>query len=209
VRFKLRLSLAALSVAAAVTSSGCSTVVLSQDPQQQETAAEHAALAEAASAVAAAPWPKTAPASWSERLAGADQPELRISTTDAAQHYVASLGVARRDAVLAEAARHLSAARALVEVAEAMSGALRPVMADVSLVEGAISDLRQARDIYLASLKLIDRAGEPVAAAEARRLKSDFGAVIGALGAAADRLAEEVESDPRRTFAGPAPRFVN
>lgn len=82
-------------------------------------------------------------------------------------------------------------------------------MSDVSVVEKAILDLREARDVYLASLKLIARAGEPVASTESRRLKAEFGAAIEDLGAAADRLADEAENDPRRTFAGPAARFLN
>lgn len=200
-------ALAGLFVAALAT--GCTTVVLSDSSEQERTAVEHAALVEAAAAIARTPWPKPESASWTDRLAGATDTGPRISHDDAARTYVETLPAPRKDAALGDAAQHLGAARALVLAAEAASGALRPAMSDVSVVEKAILDLREARDVYLASLKLIARAGEPVASTESRRLKAEFGAVIEDLGAAADRLADEAENDPRRTFAGPAARFLN
>ena len=195
---ELRRRLSALAgLVLAATASGCATVVVSENAQRDQLAAEHAALAEAQSA------------SWSDRLAGAADAEARSSTEDAARAYVASLAAPRKDAALGDAAYHLGAARALVLAAETASGSLRPAMSDVSVIENAIMDLRAARDVYLASLKLIQRAGEPVPAAETRQLKAEFGAAIENLGAAADRLADEAESDPRRTFAGPSAQFLN
>ena len=173
---------------ALLAAGGCSTVILSENSHSPQSAAEHAALVEAASAVSQAGWPKPQEASWSDRLTGGEANSARVSEDDAAEVYVATLGAPRKSALLDDAARHLEAARALAAAADAAASTLRPAMADVSVVETAIADLRQARDIYLKSLDLVARDGEAIASAERRRLKADFGYAIKELGAAADAL---------------------
>jgi hypothetical protein len=170
-----------------LTAGGCSTVLV-PEKSLSENVAERAALVEAAAAVAETRWPKPEAASWSDRLAG-DATKSDVSESDAARIYAASLETPRKAALLEDASRHIAAGRDLVGVAAAAAEAIRPAMSDVSVVEAAIADLRQARDIYLASLKLIGREGEPVASSESRELKSEFAAVIEDLGAAADARA--------------------
>lgn len=195
--------------AAVAAASGCSTVVLSENQNSnREAAIEHAALAAAASAVSQTRWPKPVAVSWSERLAGGAG---RFSEDQAAEFYVAQLGAPPRKAiVLADAAFHLSAAQSLIDAAGAASHALRPMMADVAVVETAIADLRQTREIYLSCLKQLGREGENVNADEVRELKAAFSFVLEKLGTAADEIAERAELDGSKTFAGPAAsRFIN
>ena len=191
---------------------GCSTVIKSENSETLRAAAvEREALIAAAGAVVETKWPKPDGADWGARLVGAAPSGSRdVSENDAAAMYLAKLGPApRKGALLADAAVHIGAAQELARAAEATAQAVRPARADVSIIEEAIVDFRQTRDIYLATLKTIAKDGEPVTSSETKALKASFAGAIEALSAAADDLADSVERDDTETFAGPVSKFVN
>jgi hypothetical protein len=200
---------AAASAAVLAASGGCSTVILSEDSRHAAVAAvEREALASAAAAVAETPWPREPQASLADRLTGVSA--LPSSDANLAERFVDSLAEPRKPVVLAAAFANIEAARRLSETGESALTAIRPAMSDVAVVEAAIADLKKNRDIYVASLKLIARAGEPVESEELRRLRAGFSDAIGDLGRVADALAERMDDDATRTFASPAAaKFVN
>lgn len=184
---------------------GCSTVLFSENNSAARTAAiEREALIDAAETVSRTNWPEPEKVSWQARIVhiGAD----RVSESDAIGIYLTSLGATgdRYSKVLRDAEGHLRAADGLALAAANAAQSVRPVMEDVSVVEDAIGDLRQTRDIYVESLKILAKQGEPVSSSTVRELKSDFDAAIKSLGAVADELADRIADDDTETFAGPA-----
>lgn len=189
---------------------GCSTVILSDaNTQARATAIEHEALKAAAKAVSQTPWTRPDEASLTERLTVGIAGGARFSEADAARQYLESLSAPKISGLFADAGRQLGAAETLIEAADAATTAIRPAMSDVVVVETAISDLRQSRDIYLVALKELARGDAKIDPSEIKALKASFGAAIERLGAAADELAERVDDDETRTFAGPAAKFLN
>lgn len=184
---------------------GCSTVLFSEDNSAARTAAiEREALIDAAETLSRTSWPEPENVSWQARIVhiGAD----RVSKSDAVEIYLASLGETgdRYSKVLRDAEAHLRAADDLALAAANAAQSVRPVMDDVSIVEEAIGDLRQTRDIYVESLKALAKLGEPAPSPTVRELKSGFDTAIKTLGAVADELADRIADDDTETFAGPA-----
>lgn len=200
---------AAVAAALISASGGCSTVIVSDRSGQSPIAAvEREALSRAAAAVAETPWPRKPQASLAEQLAGAGGRTL--GEQDLAQRFVDGLDAPRKPIVLAAALANIEAAQHLAAAGDAALTAIRPAMSDVAILESAIADLKENRDVYVASLKLIARGGEPVDGDELRRLRAEFSNVIGDLGQVADALADRTNDDVTRTFAIPAAsRFVN
>ncbi|MEZ5982000.1 MAG: hypothetical protein R3C54_06780 [Parvularculaceae bacterium] len=187
---------------------GCSTVVFSENTSTQRAAAvEREALIDAASQVAKTKWPHPQNASWQARFISMSPGGERLSQSETINAYLNSLSSdqSKPEQVLADAQGHLAAASALARAANAAAGSIRPVKADVAIVEEAIGDLRDTRDIYVASLKSLAKHGEPVQTTNVRELKSEFDDAIRELGAAADLLADRVDGDQTETFAAPGP----
>jgi hypothetical protein len=196
-----------MTAAVLLAAGGCSTVVMSDRGASSAAAVvERDALTAAAAAVSDTPWPRTGAASFADRLSGS---ERRPGRTEAATIYVASISGVKKPVILAAAAAHAESARRLAVVADSALEAIRPLMTDVAVVEDAIGELKDIREIYVEALKLIARQGEPVDAEEIRRVRGQFTLAIRELGAAADALAERADRDPTRTYAGPPARFVN
>lgn len=191
-----RAVLAAMAFAAA----GCSTVIKTSSENDTESAAERAALVEAAADAAWSPWPKPSSSSIAERLAGEEERPDQVSRDDAVDAYVGVLkSLPDGESVLIEdAGRHLNAAKTLKAAVEVARDSSRPRLSDVALVEDAIADLRETRTIYVASLKKIDGEKETL-----EKLKRDFDEAIKDLGDAADELAENAMKRRAENFAGP------
>lgn len=185
----------------AFSACACSTVIKSERSQGAKvTEADREALRAAAANVADAPWPKPTSSSLAERLAGMEPEGDKLSRDDAVDAYVEALSE-KPDAenrLMADADRHILAARALNEVAEAACESAAPQMADVALLEDAIADLRETRAIYVASLKEID--GDKL---NIELVKRSFDDVIKTLGDVADDLANNAVKKNSRNFAGP------
>lgn len=185
---------------AILASSACSTVIKTQSAREEQASGEaREALQQAADEVARVSWPKPSSSSFADRIAGADPGGESVSRDDAIKAYVAALAEASdpEAALMAEADRHLRAAGALKDVCAIAAISPSPRLSDVALVEDAISDLRETRAIYVASMKKLDAEGR-----EAERLKDSFDRVIKDLGEAADDLAEIAMNRRSENFAG-------
>lgn len=183
-----------------VAAAGCSTVIRNDAAREAAAGAEErAALREAAAEMAKAPWPKTTSSTLSERLAGTASDADEMSRDDAVDVYLRAL--AEKDdaqaALLADADRHVASARAFAAAAQEASQAPDPRLSDVSLVEDAISTLRETRAIYVASLKKLDGDEQEIDA-----VKSSFDDLIKSLGDVADDLAEKAMKRTSLNFDG-------
>lgn len=197
--FGFRPAFAAFLVA--FSSAGCSTVIRADGAEElQASASERQALRDAATVVAKTPWPKPSSSTLAERLTGVEPDRDKVSRDDAIDVYVDALSKREEaeKALMADADRHLEAARALNAVAEAACDAPNPRLADVALLEDAISDLRETRSIYVASLKKLD--GDDL---NIELLKQSFDDVIKSLGVVADDLAKNAMNKNAEAFAGP------
>lgn len=182
---------------------GCSTAIFSENRASGRTVTvEREALAAAAAAVAETKWPEPQEESWGARLAGFIAGGDEAGKDGAVSAYLASMppGAAPQAVIFADAARHLAAAAALAEAADAAAQSIRPQKNDIAIVESAIARLRENRDIYVAALKAVDRAGEPVDEDAIRLLKAEFNQAIKAVGAAADQLADSIARERNATF---------
>ncbi len=193
--------LAGVSAILAIGACGCSTVIRSETAIDEEAGvAERAALRSAARDLAKAPWPKPSTSSFAERLAGVDAGGDQISRDEAVDAYLAALPASdgAEGALMADAGRHLEFASALKRVAEIAGDGSRLRLADVALLEEAISDLRETRSIYVASIRKLDGDEDNV-----DLLKESFDRVIKDLGEVADDLADKAMKESAQGFAGP------
>ncbi len=180
---------------------GCSTVIRSETAIDEDAgAAERAALRSAAFDLAKTRWPKPSTSSFAEKLAGSDAGDDRISRNDAVDAYLAALSASdsAEEFVMADAGRHLELAGALRDVAEIACDGSRLRLSDVALLEDAISDLRETRSIYVASIRKLDGDKDNV-----DLLKVSFDRVIKDLGEVADELADRALKEGAQSYARP------
>ncbi|MEL7487577.1 MAG: hypothetical protein AAGJ87_10230 [Pseudomonadota bacterium] len=173
---------------------------------------ERQALKDAAEHVSKIHWPEPQAAGWSARLAGvvSGSKSTGVTRKDAIDAYLLVLASSddptRR--LVSDAETQLRAADAMANAAEDAAFAQRPSMSDVAIVEAAIGDLREARDIYIASAKVVaatDAEKDAIVAA----LKTDYARAITEIGQAADLIADRVASDRTRTIAQPRASGAN
>lgn len=201
----------ALAGLACVSATACSTVVM-KEPAAVSVAAspDRDALAAAAAAVSDSKWPKPDAADLGGlfSLGGG-----RVTESDAVDAYIASLGQGpgRGVSVLKDAYLHIDAAYALARAADQAVSRVEPVADDVRLVENAISDLRKARNVYLASLKTLEKSGDGVESRTANALKGAFDDAIREIGVAADAMSDRLaraKVDAARAAAPLPSRFA-
>ncbi len=186
-------------------SSGCATIVLSDNQSSERSAtAAHSALVSAAADVSSADWPRGDRGFWEGNFADL----TGAGKDDKVDVYLASLapGPGRVAAIQSDAWDKLRSAGALVDAAHSAAEAVQPAAADVDVVETAIGNLRECRDVFIASLKAAAKQGDPVDGAALRALKAAFNESISDLGAAADKLADRVANDRTKTYARPGSR---
>lgn len=170
--------------------------------------AEREALKTAAAEVSRTAWPKPENPSLGARLTGfigGDRDS--VSKDDAVEAYVAILITEKAPGsqLMEDAARHLEAAWLLAEAADAAAVSVRPTGSDIAVVESAIGDLREHRDIYLATVKMLEKSNALAAQNDPdEAIKTSFNEAIKLIGAAADRLADRIDNDRSETYAQPA-----
>ena len=192
----------------AIAPSGCASVVLG-DPAANRSAAaapasERLALSEAAADLATTKWraPDDAAGGW--RIAGVfSADDARFTRDDAIAGYIDQLVETSSpiEVLLADARINLDAATRLVRVAEMVSAALDPRMADVTVLEDAITALREQRSIYLAAMRRLETAAGADAKLARKSLKAAFEARIASLGEVADLLADRAHARSTSSLA--------
>lgn len=183
---RVRARLWAAAGLACVLSTGCSTVVIREPQAAVASAAGQSDLILAAEAVSETRWPRSE-GGLSSMFGGGD-------SSDSAASYVAQLGEGpgRGVAVLKDAYVHIDAAHRLAAAADRATAITQPSDEDVRVVESAIGDLRDARDVYLASLRALGAEGDGVEPRTEQSLKAAFNEAIREIGAAADALSDRV-----------------
>lgn len=129
----------------------------------------------------------------------------RFTKSDAIAFYVDVLPAQGRfSALLADADRTLNDAEKFHAVANNTVRAARVTSGDIALVEECIRALREQRDIYTAAAEKLEDAGDFVDDRQIAQMRRRFGAVVRALGDAADDLAERHGNDRNATIAASA-----
>lgn len=165
--------------------------------------AERNLLKEAANDVARTKWRAPEPTPMLAWITG--DAKDRFTKSDAIAFYVDVLPEQGRfSALLADADRTLADAEKFHAIARNAVHAPRVTSSDIALVEECIRALREQRDIYTAAAENLEDAGERVDDAQIAQMRRRFGAVVRALGDAADNLAERHGNDRNATIAAPA-----
>ncbi len=183
---------------------GCSSVVMSGGPGASEAiSTEREALRTAAKDVTAVNWPKPTSRSFDLGFTGIiSSSKEKVTKRDAVRAYAAQLA-AMGDAkarLVEDAQTHLMAADILIRACERTALFAKPQMSDIAVVEGAIGALREAKEVYIAALKVVVE-DEDTERFVTRGLKSDFIRAIRDVGEAADLLADKVADNRRKDMA--------
>ena len=187
---------------------GCAVNPLSsQSNDQNTTVAERDLLADAASAVEDAPWPRPQQVSFISRITGAGDDD-RITKSDAAALYANSLSPAGARFVQLErdAQANLSAATRLRHTADMALYAPRLTNNDVAMVETAIQALRENRQVFVNAAHQIEKTGESIDDEKLDAIRDAYTAAIRDLGETADALADRLDHDRSENYAAPTPR---
>ncbi|MEO0850204.1 MAG: hypothetical protein AAFY04_02200 [Pseudomonadota bacterium] len=200
------------------SASGCVTVIdggaqsVQTAAQSLETYAKRATILDAIDTLADTPWPAGEKTAFSNRMSaillGGEQKPVDVASPVA--HYVTTLRQLPAGDQLpqlqSDARSHLAAAR-LVEIA--IDRALPDFSAsrnDIVAVEGAIASLRDARNVYVASLKTLASENGEISARTISGLKRDFTQASRGLSERADLLAAIVDARDIPTSPNPVAR---
>jgi len=199
--------------ALALLASGCASVKIQMPGSQSQAAIlshERTALALSANQLKNTPWPKPTKVKASGRminmLFGADAEKKGLSREQACDIYLDGLRDANGLAhlkVLADADQTLTQGRALAEAGRMTTLAIQPTSDDVAMMEAAIADLQESRDMYVMSLKKLRNDGEDVSSADIKELKRAFTQTIIDIGHAADVVAEKAALNKAAQYAAP------
>ncbi len=200
---KTVLIIAGLGLAA----TGCASVKISNpenDRQQlvaQVGAKERVALKMATRDLGKTPWPEITDETLSVRMVnamfGVPSKTTGMSREDALEIYAMRL---RREAspevaLLRDANLTLRQARQVAEAGRMAAVAINPNSTDIVVLEGAISDVRECREMYLAALKMLRKEGHEFTKQEQTELKAAFSQTIQDIGSTADLVAERLSAN--------------
>ena len=187
-------------------SGGCAVLPVKShaDLRPDGVVGERDMLVEAAKAVETTPWPKPQPVSLISRIAGGGDSN-RVTFSDSVAAYVTALHAPDGSVgpLAADARGNIADAVKLNDLARAAIHAPRLSTNDVTLVENAIRALRENRRVYEAAAKELKNSEGFIDPIEIEMIVHDYRAAVRALSETADRLAERIENDRSRTYAGP------
>ncbi len=203
-----------VSLAFMVGLSGCASVRLNMGDeaklkQAEKISHERAALAEASRALNITPWPEVSSHKPSARLVnllfGKDEP-AGMSREAACATYIESLSVTPQMLAVRiqmDADQTLARGRVVAEMGRQASQSLQPNQDDVVLMEAAIANLREARTMYVMSLKMARKRGAPITNSEIDDLSHAFQQTMTDIGLAADVVAQQAADNNRSNYAEP------
>ena len=178
---------------------GCA-VTGGQSSSQIETqivsiSVERAAFTTAAQEVLIAPWQRPDDSSVFTRLISGDDDAPRLSLGDVAQLYAAELMETPSpfDAMLADAAANLDAAKKLNTSALELLDQEALSFDDVAQLEAAIKVLRENRQVLVSTARLIKRSGSQLDEARVDALRDAYKLTAKDLGRAADAIANQID----------------
>lgn len=195
---RVHLQLACISALAA-TMTGCASVQLGKGAEEAavlEPVHEREAMADALERLEANPWDEQeaeqGPALMTVLFGGSGP-----SPQDEAKAYLSGLEVkqaAKPGAVRRDVDVTLAAAWNMVDAGRAASTSVQPKLADVRMVEEAITEARHCRLVYAQAMTLMARDGLDVAREDVVYVKDEFTRAIIELGRTADSLSKRMDS---------------
>ncbi len=191
-----------LTIGMSLLASGCASVKLSMPGQEKDSleanagARERVALLAATRELERTPWPAVAETSLSSRMVnamfGVKATADGMSRDEALDVY--AMRLARQNyptgALMRDANVTLRQARKVAESGRLAAAAIKPSSSDIAVLETAISNVRECREMYLAAMKELKKDGHTVAKQDQTELKEAFSQTIQDIGATADLVAE-------------------
>ena len=207
-----------LAVCAVLALPGCASVKVSlpgtaakETPRHASAnVSQRAALIKASSRLNETPWPTPTKTSAKEKMVGllfghkAD--ENTVSEGQALDIYLADLTAtsAPGQKILKDADRSLMLARHVAEAGRLAATAYPPRRDDLIALEGAIGDIRQCREMYVAAMKKLRSDGAAISDRDIKEVKRAFTQTIRDVGMTANLLADRAD-DPDRAVQYAAP----
>ena len=180
-----------------LAATGCASVKISvpgtgDDAQQAQIYSERVALNDAADALSEYPWGETPSNGVVSVLFGtiAENEKSR-----AVRDYVEEIEARGDDPVtevFADADASLAYARQVVEAGRQTIDAILPRSTDIATLERAISDARECRNMYVATLEYLDREDAEVSSDEIHLVRDAFSQTIDDMALTADLVANRV-----------------
>ena len=156
---------------------------------------ERVALLEATEALANQPWGEADEGGMMSMLFG----NSRNGETDRlVDEYLATAKADGADPVLTvmqDMHTSLANARHVAEAGRQAVVAITPVPSDITMLEDAIGEARECRDMYVKALKVLDRRGASITRDEVRDVRDAFTQTIADIGQTADLVAERVSDE--------------
>ncbi|MEO0320264.1 MAG: hypothetical protein AAF199_05150 [Pseudomonadota bacterium] len=200
------------------TATGCVTVIdggaqsVHSAAQSLETYAKRATILDAIDKLAQTPWPAGDKTVFSDRMSAIILGGEKKATDSASpvQYYVASLNQLPAGEQLGQltqdAQTHLTSARNVEIAIDRALPDFSALREDIVAVESAIASLRDARNIYVASLKMLSQDNSEITARSIAGLKHDFTLASRGLSERADLLAAIVDARDISTPPDPVAR---
>ncbi|WP_306250579.1 hypothetical protein [Parvularcula sp. IMCC14364] len=198
---------------AAVGFSGCASVKIAMPGAATDEAVSLAGVHERAALVSATrqldrtPWPEITEENFSGRmmtaLFGGEQKNDGVSRDAALEAYAAMLAAERspQAVLMQDANATLRHARMVSESGRQAAYAMNPSSGDISVLESAIADVRESRDMYVGTLRLLRKKGFDIDRDFEQELKKAFTQTIQDIGTSADIVADRVSSAATAQYA--------
>ncbi|MCI5043945.1 MAG: hypothetical protein MRY72_04550 [Aquisalinus sp.] len=168
---------------------------------------ERAALVSATRQLDRTPWPAITEAGFTGRmmssLFGAEDYNDGVTKEAALESYADMLAAQANPTatLMQDANTSLRQARLVSEAGRQAAYAMNPSSDDISVLESAISDVRESRDMYVGALRLLRKKGFDIDRTTEQDLKKAFTQTIQDIGASADIVADRVSSAATAQYA--------
>ncbi|MCI5047392.1 MAG: hypothetical protein MRY59_07805 [Aquisalinus sp.] len=196
-----------------ITTSGCASVKIAMPGAETGKEVSLAGVKERAALVSATrqldrtPWPTITEAGFTGRmmssLFGAEDPNDGVTKEAALEIYADMLAAQANPTatLMQDANTSLRQARMVSEAGRQAAYAMNPSSDDISVLENAISEVRECRDIYVGALRLLRKKGFEIDRTTEQELKNAFTQTIQDIGASADIVADRVSSAATAQYA--------
>lgn len=165
---------------------------------------ERLALQEATMAFAKQPWGEVEDSGMMSVLFGNTRSSQMDDLLDEYLSSAALGAEASLNVVMEDMHTSLANARHVAEAGRQAAVSITPVPSDITMLEAAIGQARECREMYVRALKALDRDGANVSRKAVRDVRDAFTQTIADIGKTADLVAERVDAgEGQNRFASP------
>ena len=210
--------------AAVALAAGCASVKIGTGDSSEVAAApvkvyqaaaksERAILVDATYKIRQTPWPEVHEESLGDRMVGVlfgngETNNKGVSQDQALEIYMRRLQLQPNPvrSLMRDADTSLSHARNLAETGRQAAHSIQPRAQDIDMLERAIGDIRECREMYLAAMKRMKNSGADITRQDMHELKQAFSQTIRDIGTTADLIHDHVaQARDTSHYAGTPP----